>query len=242
MAEVGAEIHEGVAVDMLAKDVMTTKIVKVSPDNSVRHACKIMLDNHVSGIPVVDDDGHLLGIISEGDLIRRTELGGGAFAPTDTAMPAEARADAYVKRTSWKVGDTMTRDPVTIDEETSLTRVAQLMQDHGIKRVPVVRDGELIGIVGRADLLRAILAANLDETASGDEGIQRSIVTRLGENTGLEGLGLKVTVADGTVHLWGNVETAECRRAARVVAESVRGVRSVVEHFSQSCPEGGTGN
>jgi CBS domain-containing protein len=242
MAEVGAEIHEGVAVDMLAKDVMTTKIVKVSPDNSVRHACKIMLDNHVSGIPVVDDDGHLLGIISEGDLIRRTELGGGAFAPTDTATPAEARADAYVKRTSWKVGDTMTRDPVTIDEETSLTRVAQLMQDHGIKRVPVVRAGELIGIVGRADLLRAILAANLDETASGDEGIQRSIVTRLGENTGLEGLGVKVTVADGTVHLWGNVETAECRRAARVVAESVRGVRSVVEHFSQSCPEGGTGN
>ncbi len=242
MAEVGAEIHEGVAVDMLAKDVMTTKIVKVSPDNSVRHACNIMLDNHVSGIPVVDDDGHLLGIISEGDLIRRTELGGGAFAPTDTAMPAEARADAYVKRTSWKVSDTMTRDPVTIDEETSLTRVAQLMQDHGIKRVPVVRAGELIGIVGRADLLRAILAANQDETASGDEGIQRSIVTRLGENTGLEGLGVKVTVADGTVHLWGNVETAECRRAARVVAESVRGVRSVVEHFSQSCPEGGTGN
>jgi len=227
---------------MLAKDVMTTKIVKVSPNNSVRQACKIMLDNHVSGIPVVDDDGHLLGIISEGDLIRRTELGGGAFAPTETAMPAEARADAYVKRSSWKVGDTMSRDPVTIDEETSLTRVAQLMQEHGIKRVPVMRAGELIGIVGRADLLQAILAAKQDETAAGDEGIQRSIATRLGENTGLEGLDVKVTVADGTVHLWGNVETAECRRAARVVAESVRGVRGVVEHFSQSSPEGGTGN
>ncbi len=227
---------------MLAKDVMTTKIVKVSPDNSIRQACKIMLDYHVSGIPVVDDDGHLLGIISEGDLIRRTELGGGVFAPTEIAMPADERADAYVKRCSWKVGDTMSRDPVTIDEETSLIRVAQLMQEHGIKRVPVMRAGELIGIVGRADLLQAILTAKQDETAAGDESIQRSVATRLGENTGLEGLGVKVTVADGTVHLWGNVETAECRRAARVVAESVRGVRSVVEHFSQSCPQGGTGN
>ncbi|WP_095087765.1 CBS domain-containing protein [Mesorhizobium sophorae] len=220
---------------MLVKDEMTTEIVKISPDNSVRQAAKVMLDNHVSGIPVVDDDGHLVGIISEGDLIRRTELGsGGVASPAEMAMPAEERASAYVKRSSWKVGDAMTHDPITIDEEAPLTQVAKLMQERGIKRIPVTRAGELVGIVSRADLLRVILTAKRDETAAGDDAIQRSIAIRLGENTGLEGLDVKVIVDDGIVHLWGNVETTECRRAARTVAESVRGVRGVVEHFSQS--------
>jgi CBS domain-containing protein len=220
---------------MRAKDVMTIKIVRISPDNSVRQAAKMMLDNQVSGIPVVDDDGHLLGIISEGDLIRRTELGSDATL-AEKAMPAKDRASAYVKRSSWRVGDAMTSELVTIDEDASLTRVAQLMQERGIKRIPVTRAGELVGIVSRADLLQGILVAGQDQTAAGDEAIQRSITVRLGENTGLEGLDVKVTVADGMVHLWGNVETPECKRAARIVAESVRGVRGVVEHFSQLFP------
>jgi osmotically-inducible protein OsmY len=130
----------------------------------------------------------------------------------------------------------MTSELVTIDEDASLTRVAQLMQERGIKRIPVTRAGELVGIVSRADLLQGILVAGQDQTAAGDEAIQRSITVRLGENTGLEGLDVKVTVADGMVHLWGNVETPECKRAARIVAESVRGVRGVVEHFSQLFP------
>ena len=227
---------------MRVKDAMTTKVVKISPYNNVRQAAKVMLDNHVSGIPVVDDDGRLVGIISEGDLIRRTELGGRRVASlTEMAIPAEERANAYVKRSSWKVGDVMTHDPVTIDEDALLKRVAQLMQEHGIKRIPVTRAGELVGIVSRADLLQAILTAKQDETAAGDEAIQRSVTTRLGENTGLEGLDIKVTVADGIVHLWGNVETAECRRAARVVAEGVRGIKGVEEHFSQPVREDGTG-
>ncbi|MBX5165482.1 MULTISPECIES: CBS domain-containing protein [unclassified Rhizobium] len=218
---------------MLVKDVMTVKIIKVSPDNNVRQAAKIMLDNHVSGVPVVDDEGHLLGVLSEGDLIRRTELVSGAIASLEEmALPSEARANAYVRRTSWRVGDAMTPDPLTIDEEASLARVAKLMHEWSIKRIPVVRGRELVGIVSRADLLQAILVARQDETGGGDEGIQRSIVTRFGENTGLEGLDLSVTVTDGIVHIWGNVETTECRRAARVLAEGVHGVRGVVEHFT----------
>lgn len=221
---------------MRVKDVMTSSIVGLSPDNSVRQAAQIMLDNHVSGLPVVDDEGRLVGLISEGDLIRRTELGGGG-SPADPTLAADDRANAYVRRSSWRVGDAMTADPVTIDEDAPLARVAALMQERGIKRIPVLRNGALVGIVSRADLLQGILAARQDETASGDEAIRRSILVRLDENTGLEGLDIAVDVADGIVHLWGKVETAECRHAARTVAESVRGVRGVVEHFPSPYPK-----
>jgi osmotically-inducible protein OsmY len=106
------------------------------------------------------------------------------------------------------------------------------MHERSIKRIPVTRGSELVGIVSRADLLQAILAARPDQTAGGDEAIQRSIIHRFRENTGLEGLDLSVTVVDGIVHLSGNVETIERRRAARLVAEGVRGVRGVVEQFT----------
>ena len=218
---------------MLARDVMRTKVVKISPDNSVRHAAEVMLANSISGLPVVDDDGRLVGIISEGDLIRRTELGSREIASiAKLDLPAEKRADAYVRRSSWRVGDVMTQNPVTVDESTPLRRIAQLMQESNIKRVPVTRSGELIGIVSRADLLQAVLTDKQDQTAAGDEAIQRSVTIRLGENTGLEELDIKVTVENGIVHLSGNVGTAECRKAARVVAEGVRGVKGVIEHFT----------
>jgi CBS domain-containing protein len=214
---------------------MTTKVVSVSPDNSVRHAAEIMLINHVSGLPVIDESGLLLGVISEGDLIRRTELGNEAIVALIGAVAsAEERSSAYVRRSSWRVGDAMSRNPIVVGEDASLAHVSRLMQDHGIKRIPVTRNGELVGIVSRADLLKAVVMAELDQTADGDEAIRRSIVVRLGEDTGLEGFDLKVTVSEGIVHLWGDVTTEECRRAACVVAENVRGVRLVVEHFSQS--------
>lgn len=220
---------------MLVKDVMTTAVVKLSPDNSVRHAAQIMLDHQVSGLPVVDDEGRLVGMITEGDLIRRTELGGGVPI-VDVSLTTEARANAYLRRSSWRVADAMTVDPVTVKEDTSVSRVAALMQERSIKRIPVLRNDVMVGIVSRADLLQAILSAKQDETALGDEAIRRSILVRLGENTGLEGLDVTVDVSDGIVHLWGNVETAECRRAARILAENVRGVRSVVEHFHEPYP------
>ncbi|NRP74512.1 Inosine-5'-monophosphate dehydrogenase [Ensifer psoraleae] len=223
---------------MLVKDVMTTKVIRLSPDNSVRQAAKLMFEHHVSGIPVVDDEGNLLGVISEGDLIRRTELCSEASVlVADMALEADDRANAFVRRCSWRVGDVMTANPVTIEEDAPVKQVARLMQERGIKRIPVMRGGELVGIVSRADLLQAIFSARQDETAAGDEAIRRSILVRLGENTGLEGMDVTVMVTEGIVHFWGKVETAACRRAARIVAESVHGVRGVVEHFPDTYPQ-----
>ncbi|APO76427.1 CBS/BON domain-containing protein [Rhizobium etli 8C-3] len=222
---------------MLVKDVMMKKVVGVSPDNSVRRAAEIMLANHVSGVPVIDDAGRLVGIISEGDLLRRTELGRGAIADLGgQAFSAEDRAKAYVKSNAWRVADVMSRNPVVVEEDASLAHVSGLMQEHGIKRIPVMKKGALVGIVSRADLLKAIVTAHQDETAPGDEAIRRSISIRLSENTGLEGKDMTVTVIDGVAHLWGRVDTAECRKAARVAAENVRGVIKVVEHYPEDGP------
>ncbi|MBB5577164.1 CBS domain-containing protein [Rhizobium paranaense] len=208
---------------------MKARIIKVSPDNSVKQAAELMLANHISGVPVIDDEGRLVGLITEGDLLRRSELGHRTMA--DESLSPEEKARTYIKSNAWKVADVMSCNPVSVEEDTSLARVANLMEEHGIKRIPVMRAGAVVGIVSRADLLQAIIFAKPDETAPGDEAIRRSIMIRLSENTGLEGQDLTVTVANGVVHLWGNVSTEECRKAARVAAESVRGVTGVVDHF-----------
>src|SRR5262245_127421 len=138
---------------MKVKDVMATTVVTVSPDNSVKHAAGIMLDKHVSGLPVVDDQGTLVGLISEGDLLRRSELGLRIIARSEQSASEEERARAYVKSHGWKVADVMSCNLVTIDEEADLSHVATLMAENGVKRLPVIRNGRLVGIVSRADLL-----------------------------------------------------------------------------------------
>jgi CBS domain-containing protein len=218
---------------MKAKDVMTVDVVRVSPDHSVRHAAGIMLDHRISGLPVIDDAGRVVGIITEGDLMRRSELGAQALAPIDRQFNTEENhAGAYVKSHSWKVADVMTPDPVTVDEETPLPRIAALMAERGIKRVPVMRGQHLVGIVSRADLLRALITAKVDATAPGDDAIRRGILTRLREDAGINGDQLTLAVADGLVHVSGAVSSQSERDAVRVVAEGVRGVKGFFDHLS----------
>ena len=218
---------------MKAKDVMTVDVVSVSPDHSVRHAARIMLDHRISGLPVINDAGRVVGIITEGDLMRRSELGAQALAPVDRQFSTEENhAGAYVKSHSWKVADVMTSDPVKVEEETPLPRIAALMAERGIKRVPVMSGEHLVGIVSRADLLHILIEAKFDATAPGDDAIRRGILTRLREDAGIKGDGLTLTVADGLVHVSGAVSSQSERDAVRVVAEGVRGVKGVFDHLS----------
>jgi CBS domain-containing protein len=125
---------------MRAKDIMATKVITVTPGNSVKHATQIMLDQGISGLPVIDDRADLVGIMTEGDLLRRVELETGRFtASVQAASSTEERARAYVKSQSWNVGDVMNTSVVTVDEDAPIGRVAALMEEHGIKRVPVTR-------------------------------------------------------------------------------------------------------
>lgn len=222
---------------MKVGDVMARKVITVSPNNAVRQAAKVMLEHGVSGLPVVDDDGEVVGIITEGDLLRRSELGLAAVAePGHQSLSNDDRARLYAKSHAWRVGDVMVEELVTLTEDLPLGRAAALMHEHRVKRLPVLRDGKLVGVISRADLLRMVIAAKPDAVAPGDEAIRRSILARVSEDTGLVGLDLGVTVTDGLVHLWGQVETVACRTAARIIAEGIPGVKGVVEHFPEQAP------
>jgi CBS domain-containing protein len=211
---------------MLTKDLMISKVVTVNPGNSIWHAAQKMLDHDVSGLPVVDDSGHLAGMLTQGDLLHRIELGTG----TVPVVP-EQRLGAYVKAHSWKVGDVMTANVISAEEETPIHALATLMDQHRIRRMPVVREGKLVGIISRKDLLRVIAAARHDTIPPGNDAMRRAILARLGENTDLQCAHLTVAVSGGVVHLGGTVGSDAEREVARVTAESVRGVAGVCDHM-----------
>lgn len=212
---------------MNAKDIMTTPVVAVSPQHSVRHAAQIMLERRISGLPVVDDEGRLVGMISEGDMLPRMELAGHASGRTGSRQ----HAGDYIRSHSWRVGDLMTTNVISVDEEAPLCRMAALMEERHVKRLPVMRNGALTGIVSRADLLRAIAVAKVEAPIRGDEAIRRSVLARFGDVHELDGFSLGVIVSEGIVHLWGDVDSEAARRAANVVAECVRGAVGVVDHL-----------
>ena len=210
---------------MQAADIMTRKVLTLSPDHSVKHAACLMLENHVSGLPVPDDNGNLVGILSEGDLLRRAELGPAAWRGTESRRVKDP--DIFIKGHSWRVGDVMTPGVVTVAEDTSIDRIAAVMTAHDIKRVPVVRAGAIVGIVSRSDILQAIAAAVPEVTAAGDQSLRCAVLARLCSDVGLSKDAIDVTVEDGTVSLFGEVESEAKRETVRVAAEAVSGVGCV---------------
>jgi CBS domain-containing protein len=206
---------------MLAKDIMTEAVISVTPDHSVRHAAQIMLDHRISGLPVIDGGGKIVGMLTEGDLLRRTELGLSA-----SARGLQDSAN-YIRTHSWRIGDVMTAGAITADENTPIGRLAAIMSASQIKRMPIVRDEKMIGIVSRADILRGIATAEQDTTASGDEAIRRAVLTCLHELQ-FDPAQVRVTVNNGSVHLWGRVDSESDRKAAHLAAETVGGVGGVV--------------
>ena len=217
---------------MKAKDVMSGNVVSVGPGHGVSHAARIMLENHVSGLPVLADDQKLVGMLTEGDLMRRAELKAPSLLLSggDAEGNGDVTARDYIKSHSWQVSDVMSRQVVTLNEETPLGRIAEIMTKHDIKRVPVMRGDTMVGIVSRADLLRGIVTGASDQTASGDEAIRRAVETRLQADLGFFTTETGVTVSNGLVVLWGRVETEAQCEAARIAAESVRCVDGVTNN------------
>ncbi|MDR6207965.1 CBS domain-containing protein [Paraburkholderia graminis] len=219
---------------MRASDVMTTSVISVTPDMTIRQVAKLFSDNGISGAPVLDTDGLIAGVISEGDLLRRSEIG------TDERKraswldfwSASHEARDYVKTHAAKVSDVMTTDVVTVRPDTPLAEVACILGERHIKRVPVTEGGRVIGIVSRANLVQA-LASVPDEPVSdanlSDAEIRAVLMGELaGRKWGFAGRNMVVT--DGVVHLWGVFQSAEAVDAVRVAAQNVPGVKRVEDH------------
>lgn len=213
---------------MHAKDIMTRAVISVKPDASVRDAASLLLDKRVSALPVIDDAGKLLGIISEGDLMHRQESGTTrrrSWWLMLVSSPQE-RAMDYIREHSRKVADVMSRKVVTIEEDTPLEEIADLIEKNRIKRVPVMRDGRVVGIVSRADLLRGLIARREAPVQADDQTIRAAVEKEL-ETLGVLDHFVSVVVSGGVVHLWGEVSSQAEKDAARVAAETVDGVRGV---------------
>lgn len=214
---------------MQAKDIMTSPVITVTPDSDIRETAQRLLEHRISAVPVVDKAGRLVGIISESDLMRREDAGTGRQASWWLSLfsDPERHMRAYVKSHSLRVADVMTSNVVTVEEDTPVDEVADLLGRKGIKRVPVMRNGAVVGIVSRADLLRGLIARRASREASADDRAIKAAVLKGFAEAGVNERLLNVVVSGGTVHIWGVAESEKERDAIRVAAESAPGVASV---------------
>ena len=220
---------------MQAIDVMTPGVITATPDTPIVELIRLMLSHAVSAIPIVDGD-RLVGIVSEGDLIRRAELGterGPSYWRVLIRSTAQLAAD-YVHTHGRTAKEVMTTEVVGVADTAALAEIAALLETHSIKRVPVLRDGKLLGIVSRADLLRALAARIARPGAVDDRRIRDAILAELrAQPWGGDPPDSHVMVDDGVVHLWGYVDTDAERQARIAAAESTDGVRQVEDHMDQ---------
>jgi CBS domain-containing protein len=219
---------------MRAHQIMTRPVITVTPETTIVEAANTMLQRHVSGLPVVSKTGKLVGIISEGDFIRRSEIGTerkrGRFL-TFILGSGKAATD-FVHEHGGKVGEIMTSEPLTITEDTDLEQIVRLMERNSVKRLPVTRGDQVVGIVSRANLLQAVasFARQIPDPTADDDHIRDRIIDTLEKNDWCP-FGLSVVVRDGIVHLNGVITEERARQAAIIAAENVAGVKKVHDHL-----------
>ncbi|MBM1634877.1 CBS domain-containing protein [Sulfitobacter mediterraneus] len=223
---------------MQAKDIMTTSVISVPQDRKIEDAVRLMLDHHVSALPVVDAEGALKGLVSEGDLMRRVR---------DTDGPRRSwwlellggsgnSAQEFIKLNSHHIADVMTRDVVSVEEDTPIAEIARLLEKHRIKRVPVLREERVVGIVSRANLLHALSAipdGALGEPSEDDRVLRSKIDEVLKEVPGATVNLINYTVDKGNVAIWGVADSDFEENAIRVAVENVSGVHSVDIHMGR---------
>lgn len=221
---------------MRVGDVMTANVVCIGPQATVLEAARLLLGERISALPVVDAAGRLVGILSEGDLIHRAEIGSDKPANRWSAFFADGGrlARAFLKAHGRTVAEVMTKKVVTAGEHTSLAEVAALMDEHRVKRLPVVSEGRIVGIVSRANLLQALVsqAPGAPAPAVSDADLRREILTRIGREPWAQTVVRNVIVSEGNVELWGHAETSTQCEAFAVLVREVPGVKSVVNNMA----------
>jgi CBS domain-containing protein len=229
---------------LTAGDIMTHDVATTTANSSLKAAIVLMLGREVSGLPVLDGFGAIIGILTEGDLLRRVELGTGEpHTSWLNFFRGQSRAPkSYVATHSRVVGDIMTTTVITVDEAAPLSEVVSIMQSKHIKRLPVLASGLLVGMVSRADLLRALaeaFATSDGEPAFSDADIRKTVLAEFGRQRWGMGEGIKVRVVTGWVDLDGVIFNEAQRDAIRVAAQNVPGVTAVRDHLVWVEPNSG---
>lgn len=220
---------------MRARDVMISPVITVRENETVRNIARLLLANHISSVPVIDKEGTLVGIITEADLMRRTD--------TETERPTswwlylisgdQTMAHEYIKSHAVSAKDVMTRDVKTATPDTSLHGIVDLFEEHNIKRVPIVNGGVLVGIVSRANILQAVASVRPRlEVSVPDTMIRERLLAELRSQPWAHIRKLNVTVANGIVDLWGLVQSEPERQAIDVAARRIPGVTAVNNRLS----------
>jgi CBS domain-containing protein len=224
---------------MRAIDIMTPDVITATPDTTVGELVRLMLDNRISGLPIVED-GRLVGMVSEGDLLERPETGTQRHRShwAQLVVPSSRLAAEYTKSHGLRASEVMTHDVITVEETAPIGDIAALFATQRIKRVPVMRDGRLVGIVSRRNLLQA-LASRLTTAAPAedDRAIRDAFYAELRGQAWIDSPGaINAVVCDGVVHLWGIAPDEARRRAIVAAAESLPGVRAVEDHMDRPVP------
>jgi CBS domain-containing protein len=219
---------------MRAHQIMTRPVITVTPETTIAEAANTMLQRHISGLPVVDAAGKLVGIVSEGDFIHRGEIGTerkrGRFLRFILG-PGKEAAD-FVREQGRRIAEIMTPEPLSIEESTDLEKIVELMEKNHVKRLPVTRGDKLVGIVSRSNLLQAVasLARQVADPTADDDHIRNRIIDAL-EKKDWCPFGLSVIVRDGIVHITGVITEERSRQATIVSAENIAGVNKVHDHM-----------
>jgi CBS-domain-containing membrane protein len=221
---------------MNAADIMTQKVISVTPETTIAEAAGLLLQHRISGLPVIDPDGAVIGVVTEGDLLRRTETGTERRHAhwLEFLMSPGRLAEEYAHANARKVGEVMSADVVAVVPTESLAEVVRLMEHHHVKRLPVIEAGRLVGIVSRANLVRALLD-DLSKPAGkeviGDAEIREHILAEIAKQPWGPSASVDVRVEAGIAELHGAITDERERTALRVLAENSPGVTAVRDNL-----------
>jgi CBS domain-containing protein len=220
---------------MKAAEIMTAPVHTVRAEDTVAHAVQQMLQRRISGLPVVDKDGRLVGLVTEGDFLRRSETGTDRQRPhwLQLLLGPGRSAENYTQSHARLVGEVMSTDVASVSEGAPLADIVKIMEKRHVKRVPVLRDGKVVGIVSRANLLHALAGAlgDIRPTSQSDAGIQQHIRAELQKQDWAPLGSTNIIVRDGVVHLHGTIFDDRERVALKVLAEAAPGVKGVEDHL-----------
>jgi CBS domain-containing protein len=225
---------------MKAHEIMTRDVTTVRPDTSIRDIAALMVEKHISGVPVLTDAGKIVGIVSQSDLLHRAEVGTERKRKwwfRTFADPNELARD-YAKAHGHRAHDIMTRYVVSVRDDAELRDVADILDNHRIKRVPVVREDRLVGIITRGDLVRALSQSQVTKavTKLDNAALHKLLHNRMRTQPWIDRSYISLTVNDGVVELWGFAETTEQRSAIRTLVEETEGVSKVNDSLTVGIP------